>query len=133
MALTLGLQRAAPVSGAEHPDYSGTFTSMYFNVEGGDLLGEEIRIVYTRKGYQGTLQIAQGEPSILVLFEPTFDGNRITFTVADPFDGRPLSFEGRIDARGLRGRFRNADGTGRWAIDLKRGVGYWEGGGTQPP
>lgn len=130
--LTIVSPVAEPAAATAHPDYTGTFTSMYYNEEGGDLLGDEIRIVSTRKGYQGTLQMAQGEPSGLMLFEPVFDGDRVTFSVADPFNGQPLTFEGQIDARGLRGRFLDKDGKARWTIDLKRGTGYWEGGGAAP-
>jgi hypothetical protein len=40
--------------------YTGTFSSLRYHKEAGDLLGVEIRIVSTRKGYQGALQIAEG-------------------------------------------------------------------------
>ena len=63
---------------------TGTFSSLRFNTEGGDLLGVELTIVPTRKGYQGALQIAEGGhvrevhavlarnyPDIARLYDPT--------------------------------------------------------------
>jgi len=60
---------------------TGTYTNMYFNREGGDLLGEELKIVRTRKGYQGALQVAEGGPGELIVVDIKLTGNKIEFAV----------------------------------------------------
>ncbi len=107
---------------------TGTFSSMYFHPEAGDLLGTEIRIVYTRNGFQGTYQQAQGEPSELILFKPIIDDdNHITFSFTSPWDGTQVTISGRITDAGLE--------TKRWKGDrlLKRMPSYWDERRASPP
>lgn len=120
-------------AGDDHPRYTGTFTSMYFDPETGDVVGAEIRIDRTPEGYRGTFRMAMGEPTRPAPIEPVFNGERITFSITDPFDGRSLTFDGRIDARGLRGPFLDVNGDERRFIDLKRAPSYWETQRTTPP
>src|SRR5437867_12576689 len=81
------------------PKYTGTFTSLTYNEEGGDLLGEEIKIVLARNGYQGALQLAEGEPSNLIVVDVSFDKNKVKFEIpaSYPIYGGGI-FEGTIDA-----------------------------------
>jgi hypothetical protein len=69
---------------------------MYYNAEGGDVLGDEIRIVYTRSGYQGVVQFAEGEPEELVIVRVDGLGTRVSFSVPDssPYAGQ---FTGSIE------------------------------------
>lgn len=131
----VGLVLVAGVAwaGDKRPDYAGMFTSMYYNEEGTDVLGDEVFIVYTSHGFQGTFQMARGGVSGLQMFEPVLDGKRVAFTVTDPWGGEPLLFEGEIDAEGLRGRFRYPDGERGWDADLKRAPSYWNSGRLSPP
>ena len=46
---------------------TGTFSSLSYHREAGDLLGYEVRIVFTINGYEGTIQIAEGGPERLIL------------------------------------------------------------------
>ena len=106
--------------------YTGTFTSLEYNKEGGDLLGEEIKIVVTRKGYQGALQISEGGPSQLMLVDVFFDKNQIRFEIPSsyPTYGGGV-FEGKIDDKGIRGvlKFKGgADNSVKWV----RGRSYWD-------
>jgi hypothetical protein len=114
----------------ERAPVAGTYSSMFYNGESGDINGTEVRIVYTRKGYQGTVQISQGEPSQLILIKPTIDDdNHITFEFTDPTFGGRYSYSGRITASGMTGRFagEEADQT------FKRAPSYWDTWRTDPP
>jgi hypothetical protein len=103
---------------------TGTYTNMYYNAEGGDVIGDEIKIVYTRNGYQGVVQFAEGEPEELVIVGVEVVGARVSFSVPDssPYAGK---FTGIIEKDILRGEFKFKNG-GADKVELKRGKSYWD-------
>jgi len=103
---------------------TGTYTNMYYNAEGGDVLGDEIKIVYTRNGYQGVVQFAEGEPEELVIVSVEVVGAKISFSVPDssPYAGK---FTGIIEREVLKGEFKFKNG-GADKVELKRGKSYWD-------
>lgn len=108
------------------PKYAGTFTSLEYNEEGGDLLGEELRIVLAKKGYQATLQIAEGEPSQLMVVDVIFDKIKLKFVIPDSYpDYGGGVFEGTIDASGIRGVLKFKGGASN-TVKWKRGRSYWD-------
>lgn len=105
---------------------TGTFSSLSFHREGGDLLGAEIKIVLTRRGYQGALQIAQGGPSELMIVDLAIEGTKVRFTIPATFEQYGGgTFEGTIDSRGILGRFTIKGVTGD-PERLLRGRSYWD-------
>ena len=103
--------------------YTGTFSNIYYHQKSGDLLGVEIRIVLARKGYKGTIQICEGEPSDLILIDPVFRGNKISFTVNSPI--YQINFEGTIDSKGISG-VSSFPGGGKSKDNLPRKSSYWD-------
>lgn len=103
---------------------TGTYTNMYYNTEGGDVIGDEIRIVYTRNGYQGVVQFAEGEPEELVIVSVQVVGGKVSFSVPDssPYAGKVA---GTIENGLLRGEFQFKTG-GADKVELKRGKSYWD-------
>jgi len=122
LAMSLALTAWPTVAHAGQPaSPTGTFSSMYYNPESTDLHGTEIRIVYTRDGFQGTYQHAQGEPSELILFTPMIDDdNRITFTFKSPWTGERVMISGQITESGLEMGELPGENL------LKRAPSYWE-------
>ncbi|MGA8222780.1 MAG: hypothetical protein WB780_14100 [Candidatus Acidiferrales bacterium] len=107
------------------PRFTGAYTNMYYNEEGGDVLGEELKIVLTQGGhYEGALQFAEGEPEGLILVSIELKGNAIGFSVPDatPHAGR---FSGTIDRDEIHGQFIFKGG-GTETVDLKKGKSYWD-------
>lgn len=112
----------------ERAPRAGTYSSMFFNGESGDINGDEIRIVATRNGYQGTVQLGRGEPTELILIKPVIDDDRnITFDFIDPSSGGHATFTGKITQNGLEGRLFGD------AYNLKRAPSYWDTWRTEPP
>jgi hypothetical protein len=106
---------------------TGTFSSVRFNTEGGDLLGVELKIVPTRNGYQGALQIAEGGPSEIMVVDVQLRKNntiRFNIPVSYPFYGGG-TFEGMVDSKGITGRFTFVGATGD-PERLVRGRSYWD-------
>ncbi len=103
------------------PKLTGTFSSLYYNEEGGDVLGAELRISYTRNGYQGTFQYAEGSPEALVLVDVHYDKDVISFDIPKPnlWAGK---FTGKISDAGITGKID----TLHEEIRLKRGKSYWD-------
>jgi len=109
---------------AKTPRLTGTYTNMSFNREGGDLLGQELRIVRTRKGYQGVLQFAEGEPSELMIVDLKVSGKTLEFTVPDS-SPNACQFAGTIDGGVIRGQFKFRTGSSE-DVTLKKGKSYWD-------
>jgi len=106
--------------------YAGTFSNLEYNQEGGDLLGMEIKIVPTKKGYQGALQIAEGGPSELMVVDVFFEKDNVKFEIPKSYSiyGGGV-FEGKIDSKGIKGALRFEGTEGDKEI-LTRGRGYWD-------
>jgi hypothetical protein len=103
---------------------TGTYTNMSFNKEGGDLLGQELKIVATRRGYQGALQLAEGEPGELSVVDIKISGDKIEFAVPDSSPDA-CQFSGTIERGKIIGRFRFRTG-GTQNVTLTKGKGYWD-------
>ena len=104
----------------------GTYTSMHYNSEGGDILGEELRIVYKRKGFQGMLQLAIGEPGEMVIVPIKLTGNKIEFTVPNlPPIYDASRFSGTIEPLTIRGQFTYRNGVSKQVV-LRKGKSYWD-------
>ncbi len=105
---------------------TGTYTNMYYNQEGGDVLGEELKIVLTtqKKGYQGVLQFAEGEPSELIVVDIRISGNKLEFSIPEntPYAGQ---FTGTIAKGIIKGKFSFKGGGEETAV-LKKGKSYWD-------
>jgi hypothetical protein len=103
---------------------TGTYSDMYYNVQGGDVLGTEIRIVNTRKGFQGVIQFSEGAPEELVVVDIQIKNNAVSFVVPEPspYAGE---FTGTISDGILRGEFRYKSG-GSSKVELKKGKSYWD-------
>ena len=104
---------------------TGTYTNMYYNKQGGDVLGEELKIVMTQGGqYQGALQFAEGEPEDLIVVDIELKGGTISFLVPD-VDSHAGRFSGTIDNGVIRGQFKFKRG-GIENVTLKKGKSYWD-------
>lgn len=102
---------------------TGTFSSINFNKESGDLVGVELRIITTRTGYVGMLQICEGGAGNLIVVHPKFVGNKIHFDVnKDIYNG---SFDGVININGIHGRFIFSGNRGEMEF-FPRKKSYWD-------
>ena len=108
----------------EQPKYTGTFSSLRYNPESGDLGGVEIRIVYTKSGHQAAIQFSEGAPDELVVVKPSFAGTSIYFEIPEPHSYAG-TFSGTIDKKSLKGIFRFKSG-GEWKVNLPRKASYWD-------
>jgi len=106
------------------PRLTGTYSDMYYNAQGGDVLGTEIRIVNTRKGFQGVIQFSEGAPEELVVVDIQIKNDAVSFAVPgpSPYAGE---FTGSIRAGVLKGEFRYKSG-GSNKVELKKGKSYWD-------
>jgi hypothetical protein len=121
-ALVLGLLCSANAQNS--PKITGTYSDMRFVPGAGDVIGHELKIVVTRGGYQGALQMAEGAPGRLVVVDIKVGGTKIRFEVPEtsPDSGY---FEGTIRDGVLRGEFHFKDG-GSEKVELKKGKSYWD-------
>ena len=100
---------------------TGIYSSLYFNNESGDILGEEIMIVFSNKGYIATYQSSEGEPTIPVVTKVNIVNNTIIFTLPPPFDIQG-EFIGTISKNMLIGKFKKSN----QVLTLERKNSYWQ-------
>ena len=131
----LAFSVAGEAGGASQVKISGIYSDLYFNEEGGDLLGTEIMIVPVGSGEWAVFhQHWEGSSRFPVAVPANVKGDRISFKVQHPVEGdeKPepaTQYEGRISAQGFEGTYRHplTDGTMQSEpIKLKRKKSYWE-------
>ena len=88
----------ATIRGQGKTRITGTYTSMQYIPEAGDVIGEELHIVWTSTGYQGAYQDSEGAPGPLVIVNIHVTGSKISFDIP-PGTGfvPPARFEGTIN------------------------------------
>jgi hypothetical protein len=130
LAALLALTATAVTGQTKHPSLqkpfrpTGTYSNMYYNAEAGDVIGDEIKIVFTRNGYQGVVQFAEGEPEELVIVSVEVKGTSISFSIpnSSPYAGQ---FTGAIENGILKGEFHFKTGAVD-RVELKKGRSYWD-------
>lgn len=122
MAVALSLTCACATA-ADKPaaKVTGIFSNMTYNTEGGDVLGVEVFITYSRQGYFVVYQSSEGEPSMPVVVPAKVTGAAISFDVPAAADPRG-HFAGTIDAQELTGTFSG----NQEVVHLKRKASYWQ-------
>ncbi|WBL78815.1 hypothetical protein I3J27_38805 [Bradyrhizobium xenonodulans] len=128
MAATVVLMAGQLHAAGQKVRITGIYSDLYFNQEGGDLLGNEIFIVYASGGYVAFVQQSQGEPQMPSVVPVSIDGDTISFTVPDPSGGTD-EYKGRISVAGFVGTLQHQPARGepaQRAIRLKRKKSYWE-------
>jgi hypothetical protein len=126
-ALLIGLLATATASAATLEaamKVTGTFSSLAYNNESGDLGGTEISIVVGGGGHYAIVQCSEGSPGIPVVVKVQVQGQRVAFTVPNGSgSGCPeAAYSGTVGAEGLTGRF---NGFGDPKL-LKRKTSYWQ-------
>jgi hypothetical protein len=100
---------------------TGIYSDLAYYQESGDLLGDEIMVLFSEQGYFVVLQYAEGVPSKPVLVPAVISGQRITFMLPPPMDDWG-AFVGEIEGDHLVGKFQRSE----QALDLRRKNSYWQ-------
>lgn len=129
VALWMGSHLAQ--AAGEQVSVTGIFSDLYYNDEGGDLLGTEIFIVLdgTDK-YVAFFQYwaGGGDPAIVVPVTVGGSDNYVLFEVPEPALGAGI-YEGHITKTGFRGVWKHRLSDGQFSkepIRLKRKKSYWQ-------
>lgn len=106
---------------------TGIYSDMSFNQESGDVLGIELYVVLSSKGYVVVFQSSEGEPTVPVVVVAKIEGDTIEFELPPgcAYAGR---FTGTLTDEGITGTFPSGrlGPKGNKIIRLKRGKGYWQ-------
>jgi len=112
------------LSCASENKITGIYSSLEFNEEGGDLLGEELFLVQTRDGYQATFQVSDGGPSALMLVDVDIKGRKVFFEIREGmYAGK---FSGEIKDGKLVGILKFSDGGESKVILPRKEKSYWQ-------
>jgi hypothetical protein len=120
--LTLSAQAAcAQQPAAKVP---GTYSSLEYSNESGDLHGLEIKIIPVDDRFQGAVLISEGEPQPMILVDVQIRGTSVSFSVPGE-SGMAWKFSGHITAKTLNGTI-SYDSGGVEKVVLLRRCGYWD-------
>ena len=103
----------------------GTFSSLHFNTEGGDLLGVEIKIVHTESGKEAAIQFSEGEPGALIMAPIVCNGSHVSFKLPRDASRPAATFEGNVSKVRLIGEFVFESGAHDKVV-LPRRKSYWD-------
>ena len=102
---------------------AGTYSDLAYDGGSGDLLGTEIRIVYSLKGHYAVIQCSAGVPAVTPL---KVHGDRIEFALTE-------AHEDSLCGSGTRTGIVSADALELWEssrpeskLRLKRQPSYWD-------
>ena len=114
----------ASSAAASEPRITGTYSSLEYVAEAGDIVGVEITVIYSDSGYFTLVQCAEGSPGVPLLVPATVKGSTISFSLPSQVesDCPATQFQGTISKRGLTGAFKDTD----WPGFLKRRRSYWQ-------
>lgn len=114
---------------ADSKRITGTFSSLQYNDESGDLLGYEILIIPTDLGFKGIIQVGEGAPGEVYIVKVTNNNGQIQFDI--PLGaGVASKFSGHIEGGYLVGDVVSP--SGKEHVKLKRGISYWDKEGNAP-
>lgn len=102
----------------------GTYSSLAYNEEGGDLIGYEIRVIPTNQGLKGVIQIAEGDAGKIYIVDVLEKIKIVSFEVPLA-SGMRGKFSGQVTNNGLEGVIAYPSGVNEKVL-LKRSVSYWE-------
>jgi len=107
---------------------AGTYSSLEYNEEGGDLLGMEVKIVpVSDDRFQGAILVSEGAPAPMILTDVHVSGRSVTFKV--PASNRDVDdawiFQGTLSEKALKGTVTHSSGA-KEQVTLLRRCGYWD-------
>jgi hypothetical protein len=104
-----------PTTAQQKVRVTGMFSDMHYIADAGDVLGTEVFIAFTSKGYWAVVQMAEGVPDIPVVVPVTIKGTDVSFILSDK-----LTFAGTVTPTALVGTL------GYEKVSLRRGKSYWQ-------
>lgn len=109
---------------AEKVKIAGTYSSLNYHQEAGDLLGYEFRLIPTKQGFKAVIQVSEGGIGNVFLVDVDEKSGSISFDVpvSSDYVGR---FRGELTRDGLDGVVNYPSGVSEKVL-LKRSVSYWE-------
>ncbi len=118
MNLLAGISTTAAVA-----DSFSIYSDVCYNVEGGDILGQRIGIIWLADAPYVFLQAAEGDWAAPMVGKASADDlkrGKLVFAVSD--GGKPLSFRGTITEKLINGQFEGwfGDKGKPLAVNLKR-------------
>lgn len=102
----------------------GTYSSLKYNEEGGDLLGYEFRFAPSKHGLKAIVQVSEGGVGEIFLVDVRKSGEKIEFDVPIAPDFK-ASFVGIIQNGRLEGDIIYPTGSIE-KISISRGRSYWD-------
>ena len=105
---------------------TGFFSNMHYVGQTGDVIGDEVFIVYSREGYFAYVQCAEGSPGLPVIVPVKLKGLDVEFSIPEKSGSQcsGATFSGRVSKTELSGKWRYPN-VSHDAV-LKRRRSYWQ-------
>lgn len=102
----------------------GTYSSLAYHAESGDLIGYEVRLIPTNQGTKAVVQVAEGDAGRIYIVDIVEASGMVQFDVPLA-SGLRSRFNGKITHSGLKGTITHHSGE-KEDLFLKRTTSYWE-------
>lgn len=109
---------------ADSTQVPGTYSSLTYNEEGGDLLGYEVRMIPTNQGIRAVVQVAEGDAGRIHIVDVVEAAGEVSFEIPLA-SGMHGNFNGKVTSNGLEGEITYPSGEHE-SLLLKRAISYWE-------
>lgn len=107
--------------GRQNIKLTGIYSDLAIHSETGDLLGQEIIIVLSNRGYYAIVQLSEGEPMVPQISKiSNLENGKISFDFKNG-SGQTVTFVGTVSATHLAGVLNRES-----PITLRRRHSYWE-------
>lgn len=104
---------------------AGTYSSIKYNGESGDLSGYEIQIIPVVNGYKAILQLAEGEVTDVVVSDATVDKEGVLSASFVLRSGGGCKLRAKVMAGKLVGVL-SFEKSGDVDLTMPRSIGYWD-------
>lgn len=108
----------------QNESFVGTFSSLIYNAQSGDLTGYEVHLIPTNLGLKAVVQVAEGDAGRLYVVDATIKGDEIELRIP-LVSGAAGLFKGRLSGGGIDGSISFPSGFVE-KVFLKKTRSYWE-------
>lgn len=102
----------------------GTYSSLAYHEEGGDLIGYEVRFIPTNQGTKAVVQVAEGDAGRIYIVDVVEEAGTVQFEIPLA-SGLRSKFSGKLTDDGLKGTITSPSGEHE-DLFLRRATSYWE-------
>jgi len=116
------------LNGVSAADFTGTYGSLEFHPDSGDLSGIELKLIFSNDGYYLLFQSASGVPSVPILMRVDVSDGSFVVKIPEGTDYSDAILKGKFSGKGVYAEFTNGPifPNGEKKNFLHKTTSYWD-------